>query len=727
MLKLYDTLRRDKTAFEPARPPSVGMYTCGPTVYRFVHIGNLRSYLMADWLRRVLMRRGYDVTHVKNITDVGHMRQEMLDQGEDKLLAAALREGKSPFEIAEFYTLAFMADEQALNILSAHHYPRATQHIQQMIDMIARLEKRGLAYESGGNVYFDVHAFPQYGQLSGNLLEEMLEGVRVASDPLKRQPEDFALWKAAEAGRLMKWESPWGEGFPGWHIECSAMSMHYLGQTLDIHTGGEDNIFPHHEDEIAQSEGATGVEFVRSWVHGAHLLVDGLKMAKSTGNDYRLADLEDRGYDPLAFRYLCLQTHYRQRMNFTWRALTGAESALDRLRSLLLAWGEPAPELGADAAEWVEEFDAALDDDLNMPRALATVWQMAGSELPTAERKALLLEWDRVLGLRLAEWLEEAVRVPVDIQALIAEREEARQERDWARADALREKVAAAGWHLEDLPQATRAVPAPVEVPGEVGTYFRSDEVPSLLGEPARYRYSVVLQAQLQADQADVGACFERAARAMLDQRDPEQCEVILVVNGLREAVDLALQLAHGQPNVRVVELDHDLGAAAGWNSGIRSALGDIVVLVGNHIVVQGDAFSRLATALEDPRVGLVGGWGVVSDDLREFRASADSHVDALELYVLAFRREDVERVGFIDEKYRFYRHLDLDWSMAWRGAGFILQRVASLPVREQEHVWERINPLDRERLSKRNFYRFRQRWAHVAERPAETAHAHHH
>ncbi|MFN8569187.1 MAG: cysteine--tRNA ligase [Kouleothrix sp.] len=296
MLKLYNTLTRRIEPFEAIEPGYVRMYSCGPTVYRYIHIGNLRTFLMADWLRRTLMYQGYQVRHIKNITDVGHMRIEMLDRGEDKLIAQARKEGKTSAQIAEFYTEAFLEDERRLNILPAHEFPRATAHVPEMIAITQGLLANGLAYEAGGNVFFDVRSFPNYGKLSGNLLAQMLAGVRDVADPFRRNPEDFPLWKLAEPGREMAWDSPWGRGFPGWHIECSAMAIKHLGEQFDIHTGGVDNLFPHHEDEIAQSEGYTGKRFVNYWLHAQHLLADGQKMAKSTGNAYTRADIEARGY-----------------------------------------------------------------------------------------------------------------------------------------------------------------------------------------------------------------------------------------------------------------------------------------------------------------------------------------------------------------------------------------------------------------------------------------------
>ena len=340
MLRLYNTLNRQVAEVEPLEPGVIKMYTCGPTVYRDAHIGNLRAYLMADWIRRAFEYQGISVTTVKNITDVGHMRQEELERGEDKVVAAALAEGKSPQEIAEFYTARFLDDEAKLNIKRPDTLPKATDHIKEMIDITERLVENGLAYEANGNVYFSVASFAKYGALSGNTEESQLQAaVRIEADPLKRDPRDFTLWKAAEPGRDLKWPSPWGEGFPGWHIECSAMSIKYLGDRFDIHTGGVDNIFPHHEDEIAQSEGYTGRPVVNTWVHGQHLLADGVKMAKSLGNSFTVADIEALQIDPLALRYLCLTARHSTRLNFTFSSLKAAQRALLRLRNMMWQWG----------------------------------------------------------------------------------------------------------------------------------------------------------------------------------------------------------------------------------------------------------------------------------------------------------------------------------------------------------------------------------------------------
>ncbi len=440
-MKIYNTLTRRVEEIVPIESGKIRMYSCGPTVYRYIHIGNLRTFTMADWLRRALEYRGYEVVHVKNITDVGHMRQEMLDRGEDKMLAQARKEGKTSLQIAQFYTDAFHQDEAKLNILPAHIFPRATEHIPEMIAIIQGLQAKDVAYEVNGNVYYDIKRFPAYGRLSGNQLENMLAGVREGVDADRRNPEDFPLWKVAEPGREMAWDSPWGRGFPGWHIECSAMSMKYLGENFDIHTGGVDNIFPHHEDEIAQSEGFTDHPFVKYWVHAQHLLADGQKMAKSTGNAYTCSEIEARGFDPMALRYFYTTALYRSRVNFTFRALQAAQVSLERLRDrayeLFLqadrervfsgeaeeqCSGAPCGYQGADKGrvfsaeaeesnQWRAAFLAEVEDDLNMPQAMAVVWAMLRSHeddqlssSPEAKLR-LLLDFDRILGFDLKGYL----------------------------------------------------------------------------------------------------------------------------------------------------------------------------------------------------------------------------------------------------------------------------------------------------------------------------------
>ena len=449
---MTNTLTRAKEPLVPRTPGRLSMYTCGPTVYRYAHIGNLRTFLLADLLRRALEAGGTEVHQVQNITDVGHMTNEEFDRGEDRMLVSARLEDKSPAEIADYYTEAFLRDAAALNLRPAAAYPRASDYIPQMQELVARLLEGGHAYEVDGTVYFAVESFPGYGRLSRNTLDRLRAGHRQEEvDPRKRHHADFALWKAAGPGRLVKWPSPWGDGYPGWHIECSAMSLATLGEHIDVHTGGEDNVFPHHEDEIAQSESVVGHRVVTTWVHGRHLLTGDRKMAKSAGNFTSLRELGERGRSPLAARLLFLQARYRTPLNFTWEALEGAERTLDRLRSRVAAWAGSAGAAGREpgAAGYEERFWAAVDDDLDTPRALAVLAELEGDEtVAPAARLASTQAFDRLLGLDLAAQVGQ--RLPAGAEGLIAERERARAARDFAAADRLRDRLATLGVEVTD-------------------------------------------------------------------------------------------------------------------------------------------------------------------------------------------------------------------------------------------------------------------------------------
>jgi cysteinyl-tRNA synthetase len=505
MLRLRNTLTRRVEPVEPLAAGRVGMYTCGPTVYRYAHVGNLRSNILADLIRRVLLYHGIEVLHVKNITDVGHLRDEGFDRGADPMLVAAGLESKTPAEIAATYESAFHADEARVNILPAHAFPRATEHIPEMLTLAEALEDAGYAYATPeGNVYYEVGRFEGYGRLSGNTLADLRAGHRGDIEPDKRDPADFALWKAAGPGRLLKWPTDrWGEGFPGWHLECSAMAMRYLGPRFDIHTGGIDNVFPHHEDEIAQSTPIVGDIPARHWVHGEFLQMEGKKMSKSAGNFQRVTELEERGIDPLAFRYLTLTSRYGRKLEYSDRSIAAADAALGSLRAALRALG-PAPVNGpwtappvlvAGAAgdrpvgiatgasghgtdpgngfeirdrasessapltgpgrEFHDRFVAAIDDDLDMPVALALLREILKAPLAADERRWLVLDADVVLGLRLDRvWsvADAGDDVPAEIAALVEARDAARTARDWSRADALRAELAILGWEVVDGP-----------------------------------------------------------------------------------------------------------------------------------------------------------------------------------------------------------------------------------------------------------------------------------
>ena len=706
-LTLYNTLSRAREPLAPLEPGRVKMYTCGPTVYRYAHIGNLRTYLIADWLRRLLEASGYRVQHVKNITDVGHMRQEMLERGEDKVIAAALAEGKTPAEIASFYTDAFMEDERKLNILPAHVFPRASETVGDMIELTRTLVEKGFAYEAGGNVYFAIDSFPEYGKLSGQVSGGLQEGVRVEADPLKRDQRDFALWKAAEPGRQLTWPSPWGDGFPGWHIECSAMAAKHLGRRIDVHTGGVDNVFPHHEDEIAQSEAAFGHRHVNHWLHGQHLLVDGVKMAKSSGNTYTTSDLEGRGFDPLAFRYLCATVHYRARMNFTYASLRAAQRALSRLRLKLREADVRVKKTAqAEGERWRRRFWAAAADDLGLPRALATAWRVGRSRLAAPIKRQLLMDFDRLLGLDLAQPAQQP-RLPGQLEEMVRKREKLRRAGDYATADEIRERIIAQSFEVRDTPSGTVVAPAPAwmrrqeEISG-------SRDVESLLEGPAGLDFTIGVVAHQGC--VELERCVSSVQRWLGSQR----AEVIVVDNGFDDQCGHQLDTVAGNdPQVRVFHADHFLGSAAGRNVCLRQARGRYVLLIDTSVEVSGDVFSRLRSLLDDPTVGVVGRWGVVTHDIRSFdEATAPGDVDAVEGYLMAFRRQILQEIGLLDEKFRFYRHLDLDFSFAVRSRGYRAVVDTELPLTRHEHVdWEATPPEERERLSKRNFYRFLHKW----------------
>lgn len=456
-VRLYDTLAREVVQVEPADGRVLTMYTCGPTVYRPAHIGNLRTFLMADLIRRAFEYRGTEVRQIQNITDVGHMTDELTDSGRDRMELAMDVEGKTAKEIADHYTSRFMTDIAAFNLRPAVTYPRASDHIPQMIDVIQRLIANGHAYESNGSVYYDVRSFPAYGVLSGNTLDALKADHRKEiADENKRFHADFVLWVNAGPNRAIRFPSPWGEGYPGWHIECTAMSFEHLGEGFDLHTGGEDNVFPHHEGEIAQSDGATGHRTVRHWVHGAHLLSEGRKMAKSARNFYELSDLAPA--DPLAARLLFLQSRYRAQMNFTREGLSAADTALRRWRRSIEDWSG-APKGGATDT-YEARFVAAMSEDLDTPAAVKLVPAVIGAtDLEPGTKRDLLLKWDAFLGLDLGR--SSAVEVPAEVLEMLDRRQAARAARDFAASDAIRDAIMAAGFDIDDTPTGPVARPRP--------------------------------------------------------------------------------------------------------------------------------------------------------------------------------------------------------------------------------------------------------------------------
>jgi cysteinyl-tRNA synthetase len=709
-LHIYDTLQRQIVPLTTERAGDVRMYTCGPTVYRPAHLGNLRSYLLADWVRRTLEHFGNTVTAVKNITDVGHMRQDAVERGEDKVIAAALAEGKTPKQIAEFYEARFHDDERRLGILPATHFPRATDHVPEMISIVERLIARGHAYEVEGAVYFAVKSFPGYGKLSGNVGEALRQGVRAELDPNKRHPADFALWKKAEPGRALTWESPWGAGFPGWHIECSAMSARYLGERFDLHTGGVDNIFPHHEDEIAQSEGAYGHASVRHWVHGQHLLADGVKMAKSARNTVTIDELVELGIDPLAFRYLCLLTHYRTRMQFSLGALRQATEALDHLRQRVRRWaqvpqGEPTNT--ALRERWLEPFARALADDLNLPAAVAWLQRCAvDREISDTERLEVFLQADRVLGLDLASVATEHAKAPREVLASVEEHRAARASGDFHRADGLRATFDT--YRVEDqavdravLSRADRRVAA-----RERRTVSSAKELPDRRADPATRSWSVGIVTREYPD--DFARCLAGVLAVL-----PPDGEVFVLDSGSRDdAQHRIAEIAAHDRRVEVYFADRDLGEGAARNALVRVARGRLVLMLDCSVEITGDLLSPLTRALGDETVGIVGPWGLRTTDLKHFDEVTRGEVQAVQGYCAAARREVLLEIGGFDERYRFYRNLDIAVSLAAREHGYRGVALGAECARRHEHrLWESLSEEERLKRSRRNFDRMYKRF----------------
>ena len=442
MLKLYNTLSHKLEEFNPQRGPKVSMYTCGPTVYDHMHIGNLRTFVFSDILFRALKYNDYEVNSVQNITDI-----------EDKIIKRASEKNKTTAEISEEFTKYFLEDIQKLNITSPKHQPKATEYVGKMADYIKVLLEKGFAYkEDDGSIYFDISKFADYGKLSGLENRELKTGTRILSDEYtKEDVQDFALWKAVPEGEMGSFKTEGlGWGRPGWHIECSVMSQALLGDKIDIHTGGVDLIFPHHENEIAQSEAKTGQKpFVKYWIHGAHMLADGKKMSKSLGNFYTLSDLEKKGFSPLVLRYLFLQTHYRQEMNFTLEALTGARNAMDKLFKEVASFDKPSDVL----PDFQSQFMDAINDDLNMPKALSVLWEVVKSDNSLGTKAATILKFDEVLGLSLIDsgsLTQKAQEMPEEVKKLLKEREQLRKEKKYEEADKIREKIIEMGYKVED-------------------------------------------------------------------------------------------------------------------------------------------------------------------------------------------------------------------------------------------------------------------------------------
>ena len=447
-LKLFNTLSREKEVFRPIDEKEVRIYTCGPTVYYFAHVGNLRSYLFMDNLRRVLKYNGYNLRHAMNITDVGHLESDA-DEGEDKMAKAARREHKDPYEIAEFYMDRFLEDLRKLNVSMPEIICKATDNIKEMEEYVKKIIENGYAYETDDTIYFDTSKLDKYGILSKIKIDEQKAGARVEFDNKKKNVTDFALWIKAPENHIMKWDTFWGKCYPGWHIECSAMGRKYLGEKFDIHTGGVDHIPIHHENEIAQSKGYSGKIPANWWMHCEFLLVDGGKMSKSLNNIYTLEDLKNKGFSPLDYKMFTFTSHYRNKLNFTWDSLESAKIALSRLKEGYNRHAEGMEDVvDSVIADYENKFHEAINDDLNMPLAMSVVWEVVKNPIKSNKFAKLLDKFDEVLGLNLSH--KEELELPKEIKDILEERKNARENKDWAKSDELRDKLLDLGYVVKD-------------------------------------------------------------------------------------------------------------------------------------------------------------------------------------------------------------------------------------------------------------------------------------
>ena len=630
------------------------------------------------------------------------------------MIAAAIAEGKTPAQIAEFYTQRFMADEAAINILPANQFPKATDHVKEMVEIIESLLISSLAYEVEGNIYFDVNAFPNYGNLSGNIHESQLqEAVRVEADPLKKDPRDFTLWKKAEPGRSLKWPSPWGDGFPGWHIECSAMSIKYLGRNIDVHTGGVDNIFPHHEGEIAQSEGYIGSPVVSHWVHGQHLLADGVKMAKSAGNAFLISDLKDRGIDPLAFRYLCMTARYRTRINFTFTSLKASETALNKMRRNYVLFNNStvSNQDNEKIGEWYKRLLDKVCEDLDMPGLLDSVWRLIeSSDIEDSGKAEVIRRIDDLMGLGL-DSTSNMYDLPETITNKSRERTSLRASSDYEASDRIRSEIEAEGYLVEDEAEnSVIRIKDPSEIREEKWkTISSSAEVSSSIAEGALGPITVgVVVTGFPED-------TRRCISSVLKWTDPENTEILVVDNGSSDSTGELLEemsMEHG--NLKVIHSDHTIGDGSAKNVLLKVARGEICILLDPSVEVKGNFVDRIENLLKSPKVGIVGLAGLRTKDLLHFHdgEGESGNMDAMQGYCFAFRRRDIEKVGLMRESFRYYRNLDLDFSFQFKEKGFSIIADNTLPMELHEHRgWTALSEGERDQLSKKNYGRFLKKW----------------
>jgi len=711
-LLLFNTLSKKIETFKPIGE-TVKIYTCGPTVYRDAHIGNMRTYILADVLKKTLSHLGYKVIHVKNITDVGHMRQEMLEQGEDKIVAAAIREGKSAKDIASNYTEKFFADEKKLNISKADFNPKATEHIDEMLNMIDKLVKKKIAYVNNGNVYFDITKFKNYGKLSGNIANLSTLNNNEEIDPSKLNPNDFALWKSADKDRELIWDSKYGPGFPGWHIECSAMSQKYLGEHFDIHTGGVDNIFPHHEGEIAQSESIFNNKHVNYWIHGQHLLSEGIKMSKSKQNEYLISDIFERSIDPLAFRYLCLMTNYRTKLNFTFSSLKSAQKGLNKLRHKYWIFKSSNEKINQSKTHsWLEKIDDELINNLNTSKVLSLLWKLTKSDLNGSEICHIFEYIDPILCLDFKKHYEEKNNHTIPNKEYKT-RKTLRINKDYINSDSIRsDSKTNTKLKYYDNKNGDYSVKKLSEYENFNHNKYISGsfDIKSNLFSISKFDLSIGIVVDEYIE--DFERCIDSIIKFI-----PENLsyEILIALNGTTDLQNQNLKNRHSNnPNLFFIAIDPVCGAGSVRNILIKKALGKNIFLIDTSLEITGDIFNSILIDLKNINIGMIGPYGLKTNDLQHFHEISESkeYVDAIQLYLMAFRREIINSSGLFRENFRFYRNLDIDFSFQIKNAKLKLLSNPDLEIIRHDHsVWENTHPKTRDELSKDNYKRFLDKW----------------
>ena len=661
-LLLFNTLSKKIEIFKPISQ-TVKIYTCGPTVYRDAHIGNMRTYILADVLKKTLNHLGHEVIHVKNITDVGHMRQELLEQGEDKIVAAAIKEGKSAKDIATNYTEKFFEDEKKLNISKADFNPKATEHIDEMLNMIDKLVEKKIAYVNNSNVYFNITKFQNYGKLSGNIANLSTLNNNEEIDPNKLNPNDFALWKSADKDRELIWDSKYGPGFPGWHIECSAMSQKYLGKHFDIHTGGVDNIFPHHEGEIAQSEGVFNEKHVNYWIHGQHLLSEGIKMSKSKQNEYLISDIFERSIDPLAFRYLCLMTNYRTKLNFTFSSLKSAQKGLNKLRHKYWGFKNSNENINKSKVQsWCEKIDDELIKNLNTSKVLSLLWQLTKSDLNGSEICYVFEYIDPILSLDFKKHYEEKNIHIIPVEEY-KKRKALRINKDYSNSDSIRSTpITNIKLKYYDNKNGDYSVKKLSEYENfDHDKYISgSSDINSNLSNKSKFDLSICIVVDEYIK--DFERCIDSIIKFI-----PENLtyEILIALNGIPDTQKQNLRDRHANnTNLFFISIDPICGAGSVRNILIKKALGKNIFLIDTSLEITGDIFNSILDDLKNINTGMIGPYGLKTNDLNHFHEISESkeYVDAIQLYLMAFRREIINTAGLFRENFRFYRNLDIDF-----------------------------------------------------------------